>query len=558
LAVGIAFGPVALAQAQGAVTVKVPCDSAALTAAITAAAPDETLQLKPSCRYVLTVALPAISGNLTIAGNKATLQRSPAAGTPAFALLTATAGDLSVSRLNFRNGSGGAISYQSGASAGGSLTVSGGTFSGNSGGAIDDDGAPDGPLTVTGTKFTGNTGGAINDGDEGNDAGPMNVTRASFTGNTGGAITDFGQINAGDDTVTRSTFIGNAGGAINYDNFPDGLASTLVVTGSTFSRNTGSGITCSFIAICELLVTKSTFTANVGGGISSSSQSIQMTVSHSTFTRNTANFGGAIDVDSRGNGTVTAADDTFTDNTAAIGGGAIYNFDYVAVTNSTFIGNSAPVGGAMENEWFSDVAGSTFIRNKASSAGGGLYNDDQITVTGSTLRKNTADSGGGIYQMPAAANNQGQSTPTITLASSEIKGNRATDHGGGIDNTIDTSYPGLGNDPGTVTVTSSGVTGNSAGGGGGGIYNFGGGTIALTSTNVSGNRPDDCAPASAVPDCDGSAMIAAPDRLSYPLRQLRPWMGSHCPIKRSRPAERVSPAVPATRSCGHSDGRLAR
>jgi hypothetical protein len=125
VAVGMAFGPVTLAQADSAPTVRVPCNSAALAAAITSAALGETLRLTASCRYVLTVALPAIGGDLTIAGNGATLQRSAAAGTPAFALLTATAGNLTVSRLNFRNGSGGAISYQSGTSAGGSVTVSG-------------------------------------------------------------------------------------------------------------------------------------------------------------------------------------------------------------------------------------------------------------------------------------------------------------------------------------------------------------------------------------------------------------------------------------------------
>ncbi len=45
LAAGIAFGRAALAQAGAAVTVKVPCSSAALAAAITAGTPNETLGL---------------------------------------------------------------------------------------------------------------------------------------------------------------------------------------------------------------------------------------------------------------------------------------------------------------------------------------------------------------------------------------------------------------------------------------------------------------------------------------------------------------------------------
>jgi hypothetical protein len=513
------------------VTVRVPCSSVALATAITAATSNETLRLAASCRYVLTTALPAIGENLTIAGNGATLERSTAAGTPPFAILTAAAGNLAVSRLSFRNGSGGAISYQSGSSASGSIVVTGGTFTGNSGGAINDDGSPGGALTVTGTTFTRNAGGAINDGDGYNDAGPLTVTRASFNGDTGGAITDFGNYDSGSDTVTGSTFTGNSGGAINYQSFPEGRPSTLVVTRSAFTRNTGSGITCSYYADCDLSVTKSTFTGNAGSGISSGSQDIQMTVSRSTFTRNTADLGGAIDIDSPQSGTLTATSDTFTGNAATSGGGAIYNFDYVAATDSTFTANSAPVGGGMENEWYSDVAGSTFRNNRAESAGGGLYNDDQISVTGSAFRENTAGSGGGIYQIPAGADNFGQSTPAITLTGSKISGNKAAANGGGIGNTIDTSYSGPGPGPGTVTVTSSAVAGNSAGEDGGGIYNFGGGSVPLASSVVTGNRPDNCGPANAVPDClDGSATAAPAHQLS-PGRRFSPQLGVHCVVE---------------------------
>jgi hypothetical protein len=528
LAAVIVAGPAAPALAAPAVTVRVPCSSTALATAITAAASNQTLRLAASCRYVLTTALPAIGENLTIAGNGATLERSTAAGTPAFALLTAAAGNLAVSQLSFRNGSGGAISYQSGSFAGGSIVVTDGTFTGNSGGAINDDGSPDGALTVTGAAFSRNSGGAINDGDQYNDAGPLTVTRASFTGNSGGAITDFGNDNSGRDTVTGSTFTGNSGGAISYQSFPQGGPSTLVVTRSAFTRNTGSGITCPYYAYCDLSVTRSTFTGNAGSGISSGSEDIQMTVYRSTFTRNTADLGGAIDIDSQQSGTLTAISDIFTGNTATSGGGAIYNFDYVAATDSTFTANSAPVGGGMENEWYSDVDGSVFRNNTAESAGGGLYNDDQISVTGSTFRTNTARSGGGIYQIPAGADNFGQSTPGITLTGSKITGNTAAVTGGGIDNTTDTSYSGPGPGPGTVTLTSSAVADNAAGKDGGGIYNFGGGSVPLTSSAVTGNQPDNCGPASAVPDCLGLSATAVAAHEPNPGPRFGPQAGVHC------------------------------
>jgi hypothetical protein len=100
---------VALSSAQPALAgtpaaVRVPCSPAALAAAITGAISGQTLQLAPSCRYVLTAPLPAVSQNLTIQGRKATLQRSPLPATAQFSLLTVTAGNLAVSQLNFRNG----------------------------------------------------------------------------------------------------------------------------------------------------------------------------------------------------------------------------------------------------------------------------------------------------------------------------------------------------------------------------------------------------------------------------------------------------------------------
>jgi hypothetical protein len=534
LAAAIVLGPTESAQAAPAVTVGVPCSPVALAAAITAATSNETLRLAASCRYVLTAGLPAISENLTVAGNGATLQRSTVTGIPPFALLTATAGNLAVSRLTFRNGSGGAISYQSGSSAGGSIVVTGGTFTGNSGGAINDDGSPDGPLTVTGTTFTRNAGGAINDGDEDYGAGPLTVTRTTFIGNTGGGITDFGNYNnSGSDAVTGSTFTGNAGGGIDYQSYSEGgTPSTLVVTKSAFTRNTDGGITCPGFDLCFMSVTRSAFTGNDDSAIGSSAGDIQMTVSHSTFTRNTAPLGGAIDLDSESSGTLTATSDTFTDNSATSGGGAIYNFDYVAATDSTFTGNSAPVGGAMENEWYSDVAGSTFRNNTAQSAGGGLYNDDHITVAGSAFRSNTAGSGGGIYQTPVTGVDFGQDTPTIAITGSKITGNKAAANGGGIANVADPSVSGPGPGPGTVTITSSRVAGNSAGGDGGGIYNFGGGSVPLTTSVVTGNRPDNCGPASTVPDCLNGSAATAPAHELRPGRRFSPQTGVHCAAQR--------------------------
>ena len=74
--------------------------------AMTSATAGETLRLARSCQYVLTAALPEVSQDLTIEGNGATLERSTAAGTPDFAIITVTGGA-------FTGNAGGAINFGS-------------------------------------------------------------------------------------------------------------------------------------------------------------------------------------------------------------------------------------------------------------------------------------------------------------------------------------------------------------------------------------------------------------------------------------------------------------
>jgi len=121
------------AQAQPAVAV--PCSTPALTSAVASAASGTTLSLAARCVYHLTAPLPQVSQVLTITGNRATLQRSEAAGTAAFTILTVTgSGTLTVNELNFRHGAGAIAVLEQG-----QLTVNGGTFTENAaanGGAI--------------------------------------------------------------------------------------------------------------------------------------------------------------------------------------------------------------------------------------------------------------------------------------------------------------------------------------------------------------------------------------------------------------------------------------
>jgi predicted outer membrane repeat protein len=216
-AIGVmaAAGLAAAPAVQAAAPVAVPCNPAALAAAVAGAASGATLELAHRCDYILTAALPTITGDLTINGREATLERSDSPGTPAFAILSVNgAGDSGVdSQVS-------------------DATFTGDTATTGSGGAISDN-SPSSSLNLDHNRFTGNhaagEGGAVFDvGADGQ------ITDSTFRGNTavfGGAI--FTSQNAGEG-LTGLVVHGNSatgdGGGIYED-------AGLTLTDSTISRN---------------------------------------------------------------------------------------------------------------------------------------------------------------------------------------------------------------------------------------------------------------------------------------------------------------------------------
>jgi len=178
-----------------------------------------------------------------------------------------------------------------------------------------------------------------------------------------------------------------------------------------------------------------------------------LTVTDSTFSGGTADFGGGIY--NTPAGILTVTNSAFSGNAAAYGGGIENDGGTLTVTNSTFLGNSGQYGSGVYNGGILTVTGSTFAGNTASVSAGGIYNDAggaALTVTNSTFSGNSAaNTGGGII-------NYG----TVTGTDSTFSGNSAS-YGGGIFNA------------GTLTLKNSTFSGNSATGlnGGGGIYNSG-------------------------------------------------------------------------------------
>jgi hypothetical protein len=80
--------------------------------------------------------------------------------------------------------------------------------------------------------------------------------------------------------------------------------------------------------------------------------------------------------------------DNFTDDKGL--GGAIYNYGFATVTDSTFSGNSAGIGGAIYNHAIVTVTNSTFSGNLAVFFGGGIVTPSASTITNSTFYGNTA------------------------------------------------------------------------------------------------------------------------------------------------------------------------
>jgi hypothetical protein len=363
------FGAPQGAQAAPAV-VHVPCQAAALAADVTSASSGEKLSLAPDCVYHLTAGLPAISQDLIITGNGATLERSYAPGTAAFNILEVDNGTVTVSKLNFRHGNGAIV-----VNGIGTVIVNGGTFSGNAadaGGAIFNNSALGG-LTVNGATFTGNqatAGGAI------------------FDNSAAGAV------------VTDSTFYRNKaveGGAIVTD--PNtGTSLTRVLIYSNYAQSGGGIYNIAFVGVTDSRISGNhavsqgggLFNADLNGNIGS----VQLT--GTIVQGNSAGDGAGIYNE---NGIMTIAGGKIWDNDARADGGAIYNE----------LDPDDPVSEL-------DLGTSEISGNAAGRSGGGLYNEGQAAATSTQIARNkAAASGGGIIDIDGA---------TVTLTSSLVANNK--------------------------------------------------------------------------------------------------------------------------------------
>ena len=126
--------------------------------------------------------------------------------------------------------------------------------------------------------------------------------------------------------------------------------------------------------------------------VSRFNEPITGTISGSKFTNNKAQYGGAAYFNK---GFVTITDSVFENNIATAEGGAV-GFSHasvkdlvVSINNSSFVGNKAPVAGAIFTNVDSKITNSNFINNSAAKIGGAICNVNDLTVENSKFINNT-------------------------------------------------------------------------------------------------------------------------------------------------------------------------
>lgn len=168
-------------------------------------------------------------------------------------------------------------------------------------------------------------------------------------------------------------------------------------------------------------------------------------------------------------GNLTIFDSSITNNSG--GRGILTSDGEVTITNSTITDN---FGGGIRNYRGTMTLNSSTISGNTATDGGGIYNSDSYTkviLVDSTISGNTAfDEGGGIYNRYYS---------DIVLINSTVSGNSAGREGGGISSRTSAS----------VSITNSTIADNSAPSGGGLLNYFS--DVELSNTIIAGNPGGD-------------------------------------------------------------------
>jgi hypothetical protein len=462
------------AHADGGNTV--PCSSAALIAAITAAntAGGGAISLAPRCHYALTKpvgngtgdGLPPVTTRIAVNGNGATID-----GTGAVRVfeVDGPGGNLSLTFVTITGGSadnGGGIK-----NLGGTVTLTFSTVTRNTatdagGGIASATGlGPPGVarLTLNFSRVTGNS----------QTGGPM-------TGLGGGGIANvLGRVTLNASQVSGNTAQGFVGGGIASGDYidtpPTNASSVLTLNNSRVNGNTAPNAG--------------------GGGIQNLLGTV--TLNRSQVNGNTSLNGGGIS-SGNGNGGVPPGTSHLTLTSSQVNG----NTATAPVPQPGSMGGPPIAAGGIANGGAAVLINTQVNNNTAShTSGGGIVNHGQMTLINCSVSGNSAAgsgivaSGGGII---SAQGMPGSTPTTLTLINSRVNFNRAGGDGGGIANGVPLPgpMPLIG---GALKLVNTLVLGNTATAGGGIFNNHG--TVTLLNALIIANHPDNCEPTGSITGC---------------------------------------------------------
>ena len=215
-------------------------------------------------------------------------------------------------------------------------------------------------------------------------------------------------------------------------------AATTTIDANGFDRilHVLSGAT---VTIQEVMITGGNTTVSGGGGIRNDGG--MLTITDSSIIGNAAPLGGGIN-SVLGDTIITSS--TISGNTATVGAGIRNHRGTMTVADTTISDNTAiSVGGGIENSWGNMIVTNTTIcGNTGRASGGGIYGGG-MTITNSTISGNTSWVGGGIFAGGG-----------VSISNSTMTANTATYYGGGIH--LDYPYVAL-------TLDNTILAGNTAG-----------------------------------------------------------------------------------------------
>jgi predicted outer membrane repeat protein len=224
-------------------------------------------------------------------------------------------------------------------------------------------------------------------------------------------------------TVTAANGISGISGAIYFANDTTATISNCVFTANTATDANGAAIYTDYASpyFSNCLFSNNAALGYSGGGRGGAVNDeggVAPTFVNCTFTNNSAQrAGGAI------RGVANLSGCIFTDNSAEEEGGALEFYASGTITDCTFTGNSAVVGGAAYLLSGTHLSNSTFAANSAYAGdGGAVYIRADANVTNCTFIRNFAAGDGG-----AVATNTGSSSPKFFACA--FYGNSASNGG---------------------------------------------------------------------------------------------------------------------------------